>query len=135
MPIEISRLPNEPIILMTFSGGFESDALTNAFRRSVELLDEIGAMAYRISDVRGVESDPRGLGELFKALREVRKDKAGSSADPRFHAVLVGGNTLASIYANVMRQNEFGNVQLPVFQTVDEALDYIHFDIDKTKSS
>lgn len=136
MSIEVNRLPNEPIILMTYTGAFEAEDLKNAFHRSVELLDEIGDKAYRISDVRGVdEANTRGIIELFKVRKDLREDKAGSSADPRIHAVLVGGNRLARLYADFMNQAQFGNIQLPFFHSLEEAMIYIRSKIKEERDA
>jgi hypothetical protein len=134
MQIEVKRLPNEPIIIVTYTGAFEAEVLKSAFRQSVGLLDEIGEKAYRISDVRNLDEDKQGINEMFKVIVDLRKDPSGSSADPRIHAVLVGGHQLARLYAEFMRQDQFGKTQLPFFNTLDEALEYIHFKIKEDQN-
>ena len=135
MPVEVKRLPDEPIIVLTYSGAVDAGTVESAFQQSIELIDGIGGTAYRISDVRALQVDERRIGELFKLIIDLRRDKSGSSADPRIHGVFVGGHQLARIYADFMRQHQFGGTLIPFYHTLDEALAYIHFQIEQAKES
>ena len=134
MSVQVTKLPNEPIIILTYEGLLDVETVKSAFQQSVELMQNIDGPVYRISDVRAGDADERGFAELFKLIGQLRNGVAGSSADPRIHGVFVGGNQLARLYADFMRQNQFGSRLIPFYQTVDEALEYIHFEINKAKS-
>ncbi len=129
MPVQVNKLPDEPIILLTYDGSVDVETVKSAFQQSVELMSEINGAVYRISDVRAIDADETTIGQLFKLIAELRRDTSGSSADPRIHGVFVGGHQLARIYADFMRQQQFGGTLIPFYHTLEEALDYIRFEI------
>lgn len=129
MPVQVEKLPNEPIIILTYSGDVDAETIKSAFHQSVELMASMEGTVYRISDVRGFDLDPAAMLELFKLIADIRNDLAGSSADPRIHGVFVGDHELARLYAEIMGQYAFGSTQIPFYETLDEALAYIRFTI------
>src|SRR5437868_3158522 len=119
MPVLVTQLPNEPIIVLTYEGAIDAETVKSAFHQSAELMASIGGAVYRISDVRLIQTDERIVVELFKLIVELRKDITGSSADPRIHGVFVGDHHIARFYADFMRQNQFGGTLIPFYHTLD----------------
>ena len=133
MPVLVTQLPNEPIIVLIYEGAIDAETVKSAFHQSAELMASIGGTVYRISDVRLIQTDERIVVELFKLIVELRKDITGSSADPRIHGVFVGDHQMARFYADFIRQNQFGGTLIPFYHMLDEALNYIHLKIKEVQ--
>jgi hypothetical protein len=129
MPVQVRKLPDEPIIILTYEGDVDAETIKSAFRQSVELMASIEGVVYRISDVRAIDVDEQAMRELFKLVADIRNQQTGSSADPRIHGVFVGEHQLARLYAEIMSQYWFGSTQIPFYHTLDEALEHIRFTI------
>lgn len=125
MPVEVHKVPDKPIIILSYSGELDSATVRFAFEESLRLGESIDGLIYRISDIRNTEINFLKSVELMRSIKDNRN---GSSADPRIHGVFVGNQSLARVYANVMQQ--FG-VKIPFFLTLEEALDYIHLKLSE----
>ena len=125
MSVKVEKLPEEPVIVLTYEGHLDVETVTSAFAQSRALAESMSGVVYRISDVRLGQGDFR---DVIQVMGQVRAGVPGSSADPKIKGVLVGTHQMARLYADMMRQSQFGGVQIPFFKTVEEALDYIHVD-------
>ncbi len=122
MPVKVERLPGEPILVMTYTGHMDVETVTKGFTESAKLAEQIDGVVYRISDVRLGEGD---FGDVMKVIAEIRKGIPGSTADPKFRGVFVGGHQMVRLYADILKQEQFGATTIPFFKTMDEALEYI----------
>ncbi len=125
MSVKVEKLPDEPVIILTYEGHLDVETVRTAFTQSLVLAESTPGVVYRISDVRLGEGDFR---DVMQVMEQVRAGIPGSSADPKIKGVFVGTHQMARLYAEMMRQSQFGGVQIPFFKTVEEALDYIHVD-------
>jgi hypothetical protein len=126
MPVRVEKLPDEPVLVITYEGHLDVETVKSAFTQSAALAAKIDGAVYRISDVRKGEGD---FIDLMQIMAQVRAGIPGSSADPKIKGIFVGTHYMARLYADLMRQEQFGGIQIPFFKTVEEALDYIHVEM------
>jgi hypothetical protein len=126
MPATVEQLPDEPIILLTFSGVINAETVRDAFIESAALAEKIEGTVYRITDIRQGEANFR---DVLGVVAQVRSRTPGSSSDPKIKGVFVGTHPLARLYADFMRQM---GIQTPFFKTLEEALDYIQ--VERSRS-
>jgi hypothetical protein len=125
MSVKVERLPSEPIIVLTYQGHMDVETVTSAFIESAKLAEQIDGVVYRISDVRLGEGD---FGDVMKIIVEIRKGIPGSTADPKIRGVFVGGHQMVRLYADILKQEQFGATNIPFFKSMEEALEYIRVD-------
>lgn len=125
MPVKVEQLPGEPIIVLTYEGHMDVETVIQAFAESVKLAEHIDGVVYRISDVRLGEGD---FADVMKIITEIRKGIPGSTADPKIRGVFVGGHQMVRLYADILKQEQFGATNIPFFKSMEEALEYIRVD-------
>lgn len=126
MAIVVSRIPNEPIIVATLEGDLTVEQFKEMFIRSVEITKEIGGHVFRITDARNVTAT---FGELFGIIAAASKGVPGSTTDPNVTPILVGSNQMVKLAAQAFRQKQFGGVEIPLFQKMEDAMTYIYLEL------
>ncbi len=129
MSVQVEKLPDMPVIVLTYEGHMDVETVKSAFIQSVAIAASIDGTVYRISDVRKGEGS---FVDVINIIKSIRASAAGSSADPKIKGVFVGGHELARMYADFLKQEQFGSTTIPFFQTLEEALEYIRVDLQKT---
>lgn len=132
MAVTVKRLPDEPIIIATLDGLVDAETSREVFRETARLYADIHEHIYRITDCTLIDADfPNTLGMLIEAT----KGTPGSTTDPNVTVVLVGGHQLTKFYADAMAQPQFGGVKVALFSSLDEALAYVRFHIQRRRSA
>ena len=128
MPATVHRMPNEAIIVATLSGVVDVATIESMYQRTHEI---IGAdeHIHRITDVRDVTST---FAEIMAIIQVASKGTPGSTTDPRIQAIFVGNNHWVQMVRTAMHLKQFGNVNIPMFLTIEDAVDYIHMEQRKT---
>ena len=130
MPVQVEKLPDLPIIVLTYEGHMDVETVKSAFSQSAVIAASVEGMVYRISDVRDSEGT---FTDVVKVIKAIRENVLGSSADPKIKGVFVGNNQFARMYADILKQDQFGITTIPFFQTLEEALAYIRVDMQKSR--
>jgi hypothetical protein len=125
MSVKVEKLPNLPVIVLTYQGHMDVETVKSAFTQSAAIAASLPGTVYRISDVRQGEGN---FADVVNVIKSIRESAAGSSADPKIKGVFVGGHQLARMYADFLKQEQFGSTTIPFFQTLEEALEYIALD-------
>ncbi|MBC7813997.1 MAG: hypothetical protein H7175_22780 [Burkholderiales bacterium] len=128
MSIIVEKLPDEPIIVVTYAGELNLEIVSAAFRQSAEIMDRLDGTVYRISDIRQGTSEFSDTMDIIHRIRHSR-NVSGSTLDPRLKAVFVGSHVLAEMYADILKQSEYGGKEIPFFNEMDDALAYIRSDM------
>ena len=128
MSVVVEKLPDEPIIVVTYDGELNLEIVTTAFRQSAEIMDRLEGTVYRISDIRQGTSEFSDTMDIIHQIRETQ-NVSGSTLDPRLKAVFVGTHILAEMYVDILKQSEYGGKEIPFFKDMDEALTYIREDM------
>lgn len=132
MPITVERLPNEPIIIATMTGKITADCIRDMYRFSAPIVDEIGGPVFRITDARVAEST---FSDVVFILAEVAQEMPGSAKDPRVTPVLVGSNEWAKLVASSVGQQQYGKLNVPLYEEMDEALAYVRAQIQQREQT
>ncbi|MGB1285621.1 MAG: hypothetical protein ACPG7F_03720 [Aggregatilineales bacterium] len=82
---------------------------------------EMIVAVYRITDFRHISSSPE---YRLKVLAEAMQGADGSTLDPRISPILLGDNRWSRLAQGIMKQPQYGNLHLPVFDSIKAALDY-----------
>lgn len=125
MSVHVEKLPDLPVIVLTYEGHMDVETVKSAFSQSAVIASSLDGVVYRISDVRNSEGNFTDVVNIIKAIRI---NALGSSADPKIKGVFVGNNQYARMYADILKQEEFGITNIPFFKTLEEALEYIELD-------
>jgi hypothetical protein len=125
-------MPNEPIILATLEGRIDVETMKQVFAQSAALADGMRGRIYRITDVRRV-SNAESFTDIIAIVREAAKGMPGSTTDPRIVPMFVGTHQMAKLAADLLRQQQFGGKQVPMFKSVEDALDFVGLQIPQTR--
>lgn len=116
----INKLPDEPIIIATYTKGQPpAEAIEEVIQYTAQLLDEVEGVIYRIEDL--TEADMT-FGDAVQVMGAVTKNRPGSARDPRVKTLLVGAGTLLDLSAKAFQQTQYGGLQVPLYSSVEEAL-------------
>jgi hypothetical protein len=125
MTVKVEKLSDSPVIVLTYESHMNVETVKSAFTQSAAIASTINGTVYRISDVRKGEGN---FADVVNVIKAIRGSSIGSSADPKIKGVFVGGHQLARMYADFLKQEQFGNTAIPFFQTMEEALEYIELE-------
>lgn len=131
MPVTVYRLPDEPILVATFTGEVNGDVIVEMYRRSVPLLTDKDTLVYRIADFRQATSNVLAVLSVLKA---VIIGGPGSTRDPRIKPVLLGDNQWVRVGRDTLKHESFGGMELPVFDKMGAALQYIRVQIARAEA-
>ena len=130
MPVKIEPIPDEPIIIVTFEGHIDLDTVRNMFIETASIFAKFDGDVYRIADIRTADTD---FVDIVKMIKAIREGLPASSIDPRMHGIFVGRNQFARMYADFMKQ--MGSKPIPIFVTMEDALEYAHLQLQSAKPS
>lgn len=123
MAFTAKRLENEPIIILKITYPIE-DAVQETIdsdRAVAELSEDIDGHYYRIADMLGLEL---AWNDVLSWLAQQRQANPGSINDPRIVNLLVSDTSMTKNSAEFASQEQYGGVNIKVFDTVDEAIEH-----------
>ena len=129
MPVTIKRLPDQPIIIASYSGHITVGDVLSVFTRSAEIVKPSDNTIYRISHIENTEAE---FADILHFAQTSASDVPGSSTDSRFHPVIVGHDKWIKLFVQFMSKKQFGGVVVPCFLTLSQALEYVQSDIAKS---
>lgn len=124
MPASVEKMPGMPIVIVTYYGHITIDDAKAVFAQMAGLLTTYGAPLYRIAYV-DCNTAHTSFDEVMMLTTLSSKGKPGSPTDPNVKTVLVGKHLLIDLYVDAMRQEAFGAVDIPIFDTLDDALTHV----------
>lgn len=122
MKLKVERIPDEPIIIATLSGDITPETVMEMFAQSAYWADKLGGRVYRITDIRSTEIS---FPDLVVVLASCAHRQPGSPSDSRICGVLVGTHGWARFFVDSAQQEQYGQLNIPVFESLDEAMTYI----------
>jgi hypothetical protein len=125
MPVNIEKLPDEPIIVATIVGHFDVKMAREVFQKSADLAEQLPGHYYRVTDARQMDI---GFGEMMRVIEEASRGNPGSTSDRHVTVVLVGTGDMLKLFADMMKTRQYGSTPTPIFKSMDEALAYIRED-------
>ncbi len=128
MPVKIEPVPNEPIVVVTFEGHIDLETVRNMFVETAAIFAKFEGGVYRIADIRAADTD---FVDIVKMIKAIRDGLPASSIDPRMHGIFVGQKQFARMYADFVKQ--MGGAPIPIFATMEDALEYAHLQLQNYK--
>lgn len=123
MPFEVTQYQDKPVIISTLTRPFHFDSDTRLLNiEGVKLIDSIGEPVWSIVDFSALDIT---FSELTVALSSFAKASPGEIKQRVIQFVFVGEDDMASIAAKGVQQDQYGNTASAVFETLDEAIQYI----------
>jgi hypothetical protein len=125
MPFRLEKLPDEPIVMVSIVEPFDVKADYVPFANELlGLLDQSSEPLFAISDSRSLKLS---FGEMVSMLGIVTRGDESRRLEkhPKIRAwLIVVENELLRMGANALGQAQYGGNAIPLFRTVEEALDY-----------
>jgi hypothetical protein len=118
----IERMPGENILLLTVINPLDP---VEDPRHAAELIDEMiegtEGITCIVEDLRELKLN---FSDLTIAMSEVTRKRPGSARDPRIQIAMVGSGWLVEIASSASRQAQYGGLDIPLFTSVEEAVEY-----------
>jgi hypothetical protein len=121
MPITLERLPNEPILVATYTGHITLEDIRGLYRATAELIGDEPGTFHRISDTRGATSD---FMEMLKTVQTVTQEMAGSSLDQRIQVTFVGTTSWIRFLREAFAKR---GVLTSAFEDLESALESVRY--------
>ncbi len=120
MPIHVQKLPNEPIIILTYiEPCIPNKDMPPALAQVASYLNGGPSLTYVINDLMNAKMD---LGSMILSMAENARGGPGSPADPRTRHALVSAARIVQIIKSALGQDQHGQTNLEVYPTLSEAL-------------
>lgn len=132
MPVTVEFLTDEPILVATLTGDLTVSDMRGMFIQSAQLTQDMPGPIYRITDTRLARAN---FMEMMQTVRAASDGTPGSSTDPKFKPIFLGTNELVRMGIDMLKQSQFGGVQIPFFNDMEDALTYIHHDMNKNQQT
>jgi len=123
MPIEIKKVDNLPLVIATLTGHVSGEEVEQMYQDTEVLLSDVGDKYYRITDVREADTQFPDFIKMLGSIRQVGKFRTN---DPNMKVVFVGNNAWID---NIRTMAQRIGVNMPAFQTMEDAIAYIEIDI------
>jgi hypothetical protein len=129
MPVTVSKLPDGPIILVSCQEPMDwHREFRAALEELVRLRDSLEDCPkyYAIIDVTAVTM---GFSEVVFALGEVHEISKKHRPDMPVSLSLIGSGGLMELASKAMGQQQYGKYHMPLYTSLDKALEIAHADI------
>lgn len=123
MPVHVTRFENQPIVLADYYGQVTIQDLITSFQETVRLTENVEGRVYRVADFRGVSTT---FAEIVAAADYVQNTAPGATNNPGIYSTVVGVADWLKMGLDLAKRRSFGNIDLPLFPTTDEALHHIY---------
>ena len=128
MTTKIERLPNEPIVVVTWLEPVDVSKETPGKFVQVNALIDSDEKVYVIDDLSQTKID---FSTLVSGMAAQRVKAPGSPSDPRVTTALVGSGFFVDLISKGAKQFQYGSLDIPVFSSLDDALANIREKIKK----
>ncbi|MGF1507107.1 MAG: hypothetical protein GYB64_04460 [Chloroflexi bacterium] len=123
MPISVRRVTNQNIIVMSMLNPLKNGEadFKKAFKLTTAAAEPLEGRYIVIVDMARTRLS---FSELVMALGVVTAERAPLFKDPDARLYIVGSGDLISLMAQAFRQTQYGKRDVPVFETLDQAITY-----------
>ena len=121
MSYTVTKMAGEPVVIIKFNADFDAHVETQqAFEASAKLLAEQSEPVFVIWDVLESSTDFQGImeGANMSRINATPVNERGS--------IVVTSDPVVKMAMEGMNSEIYGYVVVPVFETFDEALAYVH---------
>jgi hypothetical protein len=126
MPYEVKILPAEPIVFVSITPPFNplSD-VPEAYTKAAQLSQTIPGTVFMLSDVSTISLS---LDDMINGMAMLR---GVLPKDNRYRFLAIGSAELIKFAAQAMKQAQYGNVDIRLFASLDEAVAHVHAELGK----
>lgn len=118
----IEKLPEEPIIILVHEGQQDPQEIDEAADEIVPLLDAQPEPVFLVLDIRGLAIR---LEDMPAAAAKATRGSGAPLHHPNIREnLIVSSSGLVRLGAQGLRSATFGNVNVRVFETPEQAIDY-----------
>lgn len=117
----ISRLPDEPIMVVQLEGHVSLEDAFTIFEETTRAFEGHTGRIYRITDATLATSS---FHDMLAIIQEAGKKYPASTTDPNLTALLVGNNQWVKMVQEGLRQEQFGATSIHIFPSYEEALEF-----------
>jgi len=122
MLVNVHRLTDEPIIVVTYKAPFQPQLdIATAQRQIAAILDLNEGVFFRIDDLSAANM---GWNEFVSGINIATQDVPGSMTDARIRGILVGTYEMVTMASQSMKQEQYGATNTPMFDTLEEAISF-----------
>ena len=124
MSYTIKILPNKPILLQTWHEDFDIETeLKSNTRELLEILDSVDKPVYFVTDARNANLSFGDV--MLTANITVKSGKASVFKHPNvYKTLLITNDNMLKMSAHGLSSDLFGNIEVEVFDNLEEALNY-----------
>lgn len=126
MPVEIKELADAPIIILAYLEPFNPGDIGEGFTR-VDTLASQGKHVYVVNDLSKLSVN---FGDLVLGLSQAASAGPGGPGDSRTTHFLIGGDEMVRFVAEAGQQEQYGQVDIKYYPTVDEAIAFARSQLD-----
>jgi len=131
MAVMVSTLPDEPIIVATFTGEL---AIEDFRQWAVELAKASKALesyyVFHLMDIRDSHTEFKHIMNQFKeGARKWNVLRTDALEGKHLQGLMVGEHALAKLSTSLAKQPQFGGVVIPHFRTSEEAIAYARHEL------
>lgn len=134
MPIQVERLPNEPIIIYHYPEKLaNSHEITAALEEAIRVHQskmDADPIIWVIHDTTDLKID---FGTVISMIATLTKDGPEGFDDPRLKVAAVTKSDLIRFVARSTNQDQYGNWNVRVVETLEEAIACAREDIAKAE--
>ncbi len=121
--VKTERLPNERIIISTYSDHVTLEDVQQSSRAVEPILRAMGSgVLYYILDVRNSNATFKDILDILRRPDDTGEMEAAAHGFVT-HLMMVGSAALAKFYVQAAQQQQYGNMQIPLFATLETAID------------
>jgi hypothetical protein len=123
MSVQGIKLPDEPILILQLTA--PADPLTDTQKMQqyiAQAMPQVEGMLYIISDFSQADLS---FSDVVVGMAEFSREIVLAPNAMPFIPVLVGSSRMVTLMAEAAHQDQYGHLNLPVYATLNEALDNI----------
>ncbi len=127
MPVTVQKMADENIILVAYESPYKVSETTESMEVIQQIVEQAVGVTYLIVDLSRLNMT---FSDMVQGLAASTSGRQGWSVkDPRTRMVVVGANKLIEFGVKAVNQTQYGGINIPLFDTMDEALAYVRAEI------
>lgn len=125
MPINIERIPDEPILVFTYVGHVTVDDVATTWNHSERFGELTHEPIFIINDLTAAEVH---FSDMIAAMR-LSQERLGEQANNTGTIIFVGEGLMVENIIRGMKNSETESLHIDSYGTIEAALKHVYFDI------
>lgn len=118
----VERLPDEPILIITYETPFDFHIEPGQILEAMaDIIIDSDQAVFAIHDTSNLSLS---FSDVVTGMAGAFKNVRGQELSPRARILVVGGGTLLNLAVRSARQIQYGGLDVELFDSLDDALDY-----------